>query len=312
MFNMNIFFEHISALQKSIRRRKINRSRYFAKQLMDMVGPDVLFSQLRLYAAEDVGLADPSLLLYERKCSDIFGNKLKECRIKKSQASKNSMLWEVADRAVIAAAISWKSRLFPMASFVTLWDIYQNENFSGNVYKYFDQFVAAVEKKDEKQALYYAYVAGIFYDSKDKILNWIQRQGKSRKDYLIQKWAEESKRNKEWLVFAGSVVLLCRDVNYTHGEYKNAIDQYLLKSIKPEKIPDYAYDKHTLAGKKRNLGLKHFFKEGAFVENERFPNDWKEDGTRAYLLAEKKGLEEVEKLFEAIEKKRRTPNSLKI
>ena len=104
-------------------------------------------------------------------------------------------------------------------------------------------------------------------------------------------------------MFAGSVVLLCRDVNYTHEKYKDAICKELPNPVKEAKIPDRAYDKHTLAGKKRGLGLKHFFKEGASVKNERFPNDWKEVGETAYLIAEKKGLGEDEELIEAINKK---------
>ena len=300
MLNMNRYYELLSALQKSIRWCEINDSRYFAKQLMNIANPYALFSQLRLYAAEDVGLADPSLLLYERGCSDIFENKLKECGIKMSQAFKNPMLCDVVDRAVIAAAKSFKSRLLPMASFATLWDIYQNEQFKENLSIYFKRLKDAVKNGDEKQALYYAYVAGIFLNSKDRILTWIQRQGISRNDILIEKWAEESKRNKELLVFAGSIVLLCRNVNYTHGEYKEAIDQFLPKSIKPAKIPDRTYDMHTLTGKNLNRGLKHFFKEGASVKNERFPNDWEDAGRTAYYRANQKGLGKAKKIIEAI------------
>ena len=111
MYNMNKFYEFISAFQKSIRWGEVNSARYFAQELMKMGLPGGVFNRLIIIAAEDVGLADPSLLLYERECLGIFGNKLKECGIKKSQAFKNPMLCEVVDRAVIAAAKSFKSRL---------------------------------------------------------------------------------------------------------------------------------------------------------------------------------------------------------
>jgi hypothetical protein len=229
-----------------------------------------------------------------------------------SQAFKNPMLCEVVDQAVIAAAISYKSRLLPMASFATLWDIYQNENFIGNLPQYFNQFVTAVQKKDEKQALYYAYVVGIFLNSMDRILKWARRQGVIRNDHLIQEWVDEYKRSGELLVLVGVVVMLCRNVNYTHGEYKDVISQYLPVPIKRAKIPDRAYDMHTLTGKRLGRGLKHFFEEGASVKNERFPNDWKETGTAAYFLADKKGLRKAKKLIKAIKEKHQAPKSLKI
>ncbi len=129
MYNMNKFYELISALQKSIRWCEINESRYFAKQLVDMGCPGAVFNRLKIITAEDVGLADPSLIVYEKECSNSFDNMLKQNKIKKKEVVKFPKLCEVIDRAVIAAAISYKSRLLPMLSFATLWDIYENENF---------------------------------------------------------------------------------------------------------------------------------------------------------------------------------------
>jgi len=312
MFNMNRFFENISALQKSIRWCDINESRYFARQLMKMGKPGAVFNRLILIAAEDVGIADPSLLLYERWCSDRFENLIKQYKIKKRDAVKFPMICDVVDRAVIAAAISCKSRILPMFSFATLFDIYQNEKFSGNLPQYFNQFVSAVKKKDEKQALYYAYVVGIFFNSMDRILTWIQRQSGRQNGDFIKEWVEEYKRSGELLVLVGVVVMLCRDVRLAHGEYKDAICKELPKTIKKAKIPNRVYDMHTLAGKKLDRGLKHFFEEGASVENERFPNDWKEAGETAYYLADKKGLRKAKKLIKAIKEKHQAPNSLKI
>ena len=111
-----------------------------------------------------------------------------------------------------------------------------------------------------------------------------------RNEDLIQKWVEEYKRNNELLMLAGSVVLLCRDLPYTHGEYKDAISQHLSFPIKEAKIPDRAYDMHTSAGKRKGRGFEHFFKEAASVKNERFPNDWEQTGRNAYFRAERKDL----------------------
>jgi hypothetical protein len=279
---------------------------------MNMGYPGGVLNRLMIIAAEDVGLADPSLLLYERECLDRFENLIKQYKIKKRDTVKFPKLCKVVDRAVIAAAISFKSRLLPMASFATLWDIYQNENFSGNLPQYLNQFVAAVKNGDEKQALYYAYVVGIFLNSKGRILTWIQRQSGRQNGDFIKEWVEEYKRSGELLVLVGVVVMICRDVRLAHGEYKDAICKKLPKTIKKAKIPNRAYDMHTLAGKKLGRGLKHFFEEGASVKNERFKNDWKEAGETAYYLADKKGLRKAKKLIKAIKEKHQAPNSLKI
>lgn len=300
MYNMNRFYELISAFQKSIRWCEVNDSRYFAQRLMDMGKPGAVFNRLILIAAEDVGLADPSLIIYERQCLDDFDNMIKQYGIKKREAIKYPKLCEVVDRIVIAAAISYKSRLLPMLSFATLFDIYKNAGFSRGLSEYLDQFLMAVENGDEKLALYYAYIVDIFLNSKDRILSMIKRESVRRNKYLIQKWTEEYKRGNELLVLAGSVVLLCRDLHYSHGEYDDAISHHLSFPIKAAKIPDRAYDMHTAAGKKRGRGFEHFFKEGASLKNEIFANNWEKAGRTAYFHAAQKGLGKASKIIDSI------------
>ncbi len=83
-----------SALQKSIRWCEVNASRYFARELMDMGSPGGVLKQLMLIAAEDVGLADPSLIVYERLCSYRFESLIKRYEIKKRGAVKFPTLCE--------------------------------------------------------------------------------------------------------------------------------------------------------------------------------------------------------------------------
>ena len=310
-FDENRFYELLSALQKSIRRCEVNASRYFAQQLMGMDRPYVVPSQLILYAAEDIGLADPSLIVYERQCSDNYKNLIKQKGIKPSEIVNYPQLLDIVDRGVIAAAISYKSRDLPMLSFVTLFDIYNNENFSKSTIEYINLFVKALDNKDEKQALYYAYVIGIFINSKNEILKIIQRESGRRNQDLIKAWVDEYKgsKYKTLIVLAGSVLLLCRDLDFTHGEYKNAINQYVSLPIKAVKIPDYAYDRHTDAGKKRGRGWEQFFKEGAKLKNERFPNRWEMAGREAYFSAEKKKLDDEDAIIRAIKKKCKATNT---
>lgn len=303
MYNMNKYYLTISALQKSIRWCEVNASRYFARELVNMGCPGGAFNRLMIIAAEDIGLADPSLLLYERQCLDRFNDLIKKYGIKKRDAVKFPALCEIVDRAAIAAAVSYKSRMLTMASFATLYDIYQRETFNENTFTYLKRFADAVENRDEKQALYYAFVAGLFFNSMDRILTYARDQGEKRGDYLIKRWVDEYKRNPELLVLVGVVVMLCRDLNFSHGAYIDAIDQYRSIPIKAAQIPDRAYDKHTAAGKRRGRGLEHFFDEGGSVKNERFPNDWEQTGRDAYFRAESIKLEKTSKIIDAIKAK---------
>jgi replication-associated recombination protein RarA len=225
MFDRDRYYLLISALQKSVRWCEVNESRYFARQLVDMSVPGAALSRLLLIAAEDVGLADPTLLIYVRSCLDDFENLIKQQGIKKKDAFKFPDLCDAVDRAAIAAAISSKSRLLAQASFATLFDIYENENFNGQLPDYLNKLVTAVKNKDEKQALYYSFVAGLFLNSMDRILTWIQGQGDKLKRDLVRQWVEEYKRNQELLVFTGSIAMLCRDLDFTHGEFHQSISK---------------------------------------------------------------------------------------
>jgi len=45
--------------------------------------PDALFGQLRIIAAEDIGLADPSMVGYVSECLDSFNSLIKQYGIEK-------------------------------------------------------------------------------------------------------------------------------------------------------------------------------------------------------------------------------------
>jgi len=190
-----------------------------------------------------------------------------------------------------------------MLSFATLFNIYKNENFRKNLSEYLERFAVAVKKGDEEQALYYTYVVGVFLNSMNRILTWVQRQSGRRNEDLILKWVKEYKRNPELLMLAGSVVLLCRDLRYSYGEYNDAIWQYLSIPIKKAKISDRAYDMHTIVGKRKGRGFEHFFKIAGTVKKERFSNDWEKAGKIAYYSANEKKLGKSKKIIEAINAK---------
>ena len=301
------YFVYLSALQKSVRWCEINPSRFFAQELVRMGKSVDVLNRLILIAAEDVGIADPSLVVYERDRSNEFESLIQQYGIEKKDAFNIPQLCEVVDRAAIAAAISYKSRLLPMLSFITLYDIYKKEDFSKGLQDYFRLFVNYLEQEDEKQALYYAFIVGIFFDEMPRVLRAIKERSERRNTELIMRWVKEYGKKNERLMLVGSVVLLCRELDYNHGEYYGDVGQHLSVPIKTAEIPDRAYDQHTKEGKKRGRGLKHFFEEAATVKNERPYNDYEQEGRNAYYLADEEGLARAAKLIDAIKSKLRVP-----
>ena len=293
-------YNYASVIQKAIRRREINLARYYSKQLVDLGTPGWLWNRLSIISAEDIGLADPTMVGFVRERWDAFENLLKQKKIKKSEVINDQQLCDIIDQVVIAEAISYKSRLLPMLSFITLYDIYHNETFTRNVSEYLSCFIDALNKKDERQAVYYATVVDTFMGHKQKIISLIEEQSKNQNTNLLSEWINEYVRSGERLMLVGSVVMLCRDINYTHGEYKTGLHQHLSAPITEEQIPDYAYDRHTMAGKRMGRGLKHFFEVAAYVENERFENSWQTDGEQAYLQAEESDVDTTKKVIEAV------------
>ena len=75
-----------SALQKAIRWCEINDARYFAKEIIELGQPGGVLNRLVVIAAEDVGLADPSLVKYVGQRYDDFESWEKESKIKRKEA----------------------------------------------------------------------------------------------------------------------------------------------------------------------------------------------------------------------------------
>jgi hypothetical protein len=295
-------YKLMSELQKSIRWREINPSRYFAQELIDMERPHAAFGQLRIIAAEDIGLADPTIVGYVSECLDNIDDLRKQYGIEKKDVVNVAELPDIVDRAVIAEAISYKSRLLDMATFATLFDIYKNEKFSKSKYEYFNLFVDALENDNEKKALYYAFIVDKISGDKKPILRKIQDQSGKRNEDLIQKWIYEYEKHEKLLNLAGSIVLLCRDLDFTHEEYKDNIQNHLSIPIKATKIPDRAYDKHTRAGRNMRRGLKYFFNVSGTIKKERLEikNNWQKVGKDAFYSADRVGLANADLIIEAI------------
>lgn len=311
MVDQDKIFELISAIQKAIRRCEVNDARYFASELIDMDLPHTVWGQLRIIAAEDIGLADPTMVGYVEEHFDHYNKLIKDkYKIKEKDVKQVNELCDIIDRVVIAEATSYKSRLLPMATFITLYNIFKNEKFREVRYKYFDNFVNALDGNDIGKALYYSFVVDKFFGDRKPLLRKIKDRGKNRNGNLIKEWIEAYIRKENLLTLSGSIMLLCRDYNITNGEYKDAIDQHLNIPIKAAKIPDHAYDMHTKKGRIKGRDLKYFFNVSAKVENQRFDNYLEEGGKKAYFEADKLGLADEKNLIKAIKKKQTAPPNL--
>ncbi|MFZ0450129.1 MAG: hypothetical protein WAL98_12880, partial [Desulfatiglandaceae bacterium] len=88
-----------SALQKSVRWCEVNASRYFAQEKVKRGHANGVLNKLMGYAAEDIGLADPSLIRFLRTCLNDFEHFLKEHKIRKSDSYKYQEVLEIVDRA---------------------------------------------------------------------------------------------------------------------------------------------------------------------------------------------------------------------
>ena len=290
-----------SALQKAIRWCETNDARYFAQEIIEMKIPAPI-NRLLVIAAEDVGLADPTLLSYVGECLDTFNSLVTEYKIPKNDVSAFPKIRAVVDRAVIAAALCYKSRLLAMLSSATLFEIYKKADFGHRLSEYANRLRAAIQKPDEREAAYYGYVLGFIPDAEDSLLEIVEQESKTRNTELIEEWTQEykkiqkQKRTEEEgrLMLAGIISLLCRDLNYSHGEYRNQVSDWLSRPIEKATVPPRAYDMHTYEGKKKGRGLEHFFNEAATVKDERFPNDWEEAGKKAHFQAQKEGVSEAD------------------
>ena len=56
--------------------------------------------------------------------------------------------------------------------------------------------------------------------------------------------------------------------------------------LRKREVPDYAYDKHTLKGKRMGRGMKHFFSEGAKINNISEIEDVYAESAKNIMLAE--------------------------
>ena len=279
---------------------------YFVQEMIKEGQPGGALNRLVTVSAEDVGLADPTLVRYVGQCYDEFESWEERTGNKRSKAFEHQEARSIIDRAAIAASLCYKSRLLPMISFATLYNIYRNETFNCDLEDYQNRFLDVVRRGDAEKALYYAYIIKEVFESENFVLETIKNGAEGANVSLINDWIGQytiEGRKKERLLFVGIILMLFRELDYEHGEYMELVDRHLAETVEETEIPDRAYDKHTIPGKRRGRGLEHFFNEGVSVKKERFPNDWEDRGRQVYYEAGKEKLGKTSKIIEAIKEK---------
>ena len=185
---------YVSVIQKAVRRCEINLARYYAQQMLELGNPGWLWKRLLIISSEDIGLADPTMVGYVRERYDAFENLRKQKNVEMSDVKEDSQLCDIIDQVVIAEAISNKSRELPMLSFITLYEIFKNENFKKDVSEYLNCFVDALDRKDEREAVYYATIVDTFMGHGDPVLSLIEERSKNHNAILISQWIKEYDR----------------------------------------------------------------------------------------------------------------------
>lgn len=88
-------------------------------------------------------------------------------------------------------------------------------------------------------------------------------------DEWLQKNDTKGRGNPSSLHFMQAVLLLVRSPKSRLIDEAMFYYARLRQDISQRKeIPDFAFDKHTMKGKQMGRGFKHFFEEGAHIENE--------------------------------------------
>lgn len=81
-------------------------------------------------------------------------------------------------------------------------------------------------------------------------------------DYFKKNWAKQAKSTSRLYIYN-----LIGRIFHKHKDHMDPFPTVPTPGLKKVDLDDYVYDKHTVEGKKRKRGLKHFLEEGAKVEN---------------------------------------------
>lgn len=118
---------------------------------------------------------------------------------------------------------------------------------------------------------------------------------------LYQSWLEQrrkkdAKHAPERLFFVHAILLLVR------SRKSRIVDHALIafyNNHDRREIPDYAFDKHTLAGRRKGRGVEHFFSEGIKLSPEpTLPDPYLENARETMLKLESKKDDNQSALFE--------------
>lgn len=102
------FSEAVSALQKTIRRGLEEEAMFWAVEIESKF-PDYLWRRLQVISIEDIGVADPGVVLYAAEMRRLYQELRKEYERKKGKASRSFRM--ALSNAILAMCRAKKSRI---------------------------------------------------------------------------------------------------------------------------------------------------------------------------------------------------------
>ena len=285
------YFDIRSAIQKAVRRCEVEDVLYCVAE-MDLTGlGNAVFVNLIMFCYEDVGPAEPYLIVEVYNQYLKWKKILKDHKIKPSESASLSQAKECLIRVGYMMARAHKCRVVDYAMHNFQKSVYLNLTVDDAL----NQFQEALKSKDLEMTL----------DRLDTLTRMIvDHDGRKVKPFkkiwaVIRKQPTNSVVSNilEVMEKCFSITLKkCLRFPLIHACFLVVRDDYQIRGI-PKLIPenvtslvetyyaadfnhqvmkDYVYDKHTAKGKRMGRGTQHFISEGSKVVNLGYPEMYKD------------------------------------
>lgn len=276
------YFDIRSAIQKAVRRCEVEDVLYCVAE-MDLTGlGNAVFVNLIMFCYEDVGPAEPYLIVEVYNQYIKWKKIVKNLQIKPSESASSSQAKECLIKAGYMMASAHKSRVIDYSMHKFQKSVYPDSTVEDAL----DQFREALESKD----------LGITLSCLDTLTRKIVDQdGRKVKPFkkiwlVIRKQPTTSEVSsileimekcfsitlKKCLRFPliNAIFLVIQDdykireiPKLTSEKATSLAETYYDEDFKYDVMKDYAYDKHTAKGRKMGRGTQHFILEGSKVVN---------------------------------------------
>nr|QBK90885.1 MAG: uncharacterized protein LCPAC201_01860 [Pithovirus LCPAC201] len=285
------YFDIRSAIQKAVRRCEVEDVLYSVAE-MDLTGlGNAVFINLIMFCYEDVGPAEPYLIVEVYNEYLKWKKILKDQQIKPSESASSSQAKECLIRAGYMMARAHKSRVVDYAMHNFQKSVYLNLTIDDAL----NQFQEALKSKDLEMTLDRLDTLTrmiVDHDGRKvrpfkKIWVVIRKQPTNPTISSILEVMEKcfsitlKKCLRFPLIHACFLVIQddyqIREIpKLTSENLVNLVETYYAEDFNHDVMKDYVYDKHTAKGKKMGRGTQHFILEGSKVVNLGYPEMYKD------------------------------------